>query len=199
MVPKKHALGLALCGLWAICMLAPSASAGNFSDGRWRLELSGGPALDAGSRDRNGDWMLTGYVDYEIPTTRHTALSLRAAPLFVYAQDEEHNDFWKDVFDDEYDWDDTVWGGGVGLAYRIYQKGGAYEGFFFEGEALALAHTNRIEGNGSSVDFLTGLGIGYQFGSHWSTILRFEHISNAGLADFNSGVNALRLGIGYRF
>ncbi len=199
MLLKKHTLRLFTFGVAIATTVTPNTWAEDASDARWRLELSGGPALEVGGRERNGDWLLSGYVDFEIPTTRHTALSLRAAPLFVYAQNDDHQEFWKRVFGDDYDWDDTVWGGGLGLAYRIYQRGGTYEGFFLEGEALAIGHVGRIEGNGSAVDFLTGLGVGYQFGSHWQTILRFEHVSNAGLADFNSGVNALRVGMGYRF
>lgn len=197
-ISKLLSIALAASAL-ATTLPASEAGAGDFSEGRWRLELSGGPALDQGSEDRSGDALITGYVDYEFPTTNHTALSLRGMPLFVYTQDDEHENFWREIFHDHGHDGDTVWGGGLGLAYRVYQKGGVYEGFFLELQALALGHSGGIEGDGSNIDFLTGIGLGYQFNSNWHAAFRFEHVSNAGLDEDNAGVNAVRLGLGYRF
>jgi opacity protein-like surface antigen len=180
--------------------LSSAAAAADFSEGRWRLELNGGPALGEGGRDREGDVMISGTVDYEFPTTPHTTLSLRGMPIFLYEQDEIADNWWRDLFKHrEAAHEDTVFGAGAGLAGRIYQKADVYEGFFAEVELLALVHSGKIEGDDSNVDFLSGVGVGYQFNSNWDALLRFEHVSNAGLGDPNSGVNALRLGVGYRF
>jgi hypothetical protein len=178
------------------------ASALSFEDGRWRLELSGGAAVDQGGWDRDGDTMWTGYVDYEMPATKHLALSLRAAPLYLYTQDSDssNHSWWREVFHHHHhDYDSTVWGAGAGLAGRVYQKGGSYEGIFLELEALALLHDGRIAGDSSNVDFLTGVGVGYQFNTNWHAIFRVEHTSNAGLGGDNAGVNTVRMGVGYRF
>lgn len=181
-------------------LMATQAHAFEFSEGRWRLELSGGPALQEGSRDRDGDYFVSGTVDYEIPATPHTTLSLRGMPLFVYEQDEVSYDSLKEMLrKHESPHEDTVIGAGFGLAGRVYQKADVYEGFFAELELLALGHAGKIEGDDSNIDFLSGIGVGYQFNSNWEALVRFEHISNAGLATPNSGVNAVRLGVGYRF
>lgn len=181
-------------------LMATQAHAFEFSEGRWRLELSGGPALQEGGRDRDGDYFVSGTVDYEIPATPHTTLSLRGMPLFVYEQDEVSYDSLKEMLrKHESPHEDTVIGAGFGLAGRVYQKADVYEGFFAELELLALGHAGKIEGDDSNIDFLSGIGVGYQFNSNWEALVRFEHISNAGLATPNSGVNAVRLGVGYRF
>lgn len=191
---------LRLIVLLTAALAATHAHALEFSEGRWRLELSGGPALEEGGRDREGDYFVSGTVDYEIPATPHTTLSLRGMPLFVYEQDEVSYDSIKELLrKHESPHEDTVIGAGFGLAGRVYQKADVYEGFFAEMEVLALGHAGKIEGDDSNIDFLTGVGVGYQFNSHWEALVRFEHISNAGLAAPNSGVNALRLGVGYRF
>jgi opacity protein-like surface antigen len=184
----------------ALFLSIQAASAADFSEGRWRLQLNGGPALGEGGRDRDGDVMISGTVDYEFPTTPHTTLSLRGMPLFLYEQDEIADNWWRDLFKHrEAAHEDTVFGAGAGLAGRIYQKADVYEGLFAEVQLLALVHSGKIEGDDSNVDFLSGIGVGYQFNSNWDALLRFEHVSNAGLGDPNSGVNALRLGVGYRF
>lgn len=186
--------------LLAALLAANSAHALEFSEGRWRLELNGGPALKEGGRDRDGDYFVSGTVDYEIPATPHTTLSLRGMPLFVYEQDEVSYDSLKQILrKHESVHDDTVIGAGLGLAGRVYQKANVYEGFFAELELLALGHSGKIEGDDSNIDFLSGIGVGYQFNSHWEALVRFEHISNGGLGEPNSGVNAVRLGVGYRF
>ncbi len=170
------------------------------AEGGWRLELSGGTALDSSNLDRSGDLLITGYLDYEIPTTSHTTLIIRTMPLFVYEQQDTLESWWNELVSErDIDYDDLVWGAGAGLAGRLYSKADEHQGFFLELEALAFVHTGEIEGDDSSIDFLTGVGLGYQFRSNWQALVRVEHISNAGLGDLNAGVNAVKLGLGYRF
>ncbi len=153
--------------------------------GFWRLEISGGPGLDNGKNNRSDDLLLKGTLEYEIPATPHFSLGLRAIPSFLYEQDGQK--------------EDTVWGIGAGLGGRLYTKAGEYRGLFAEANAHVLGHKNRFGGNGSNVNFLTGLGIGYKCAGGWHTVVKWEHISNANLSDDNSGVNAITLGFGYTF
>jgi len=185
----------------ACCLgFAQSADAKpRIKEGQWRIELSGGGGLDAGSRDRSGDVQITGTLDWEFPATKRTTLALRLLPLFVYTQDNEDRGFFEEMFSDEPEDDDTVYGGGLGFAYRIYQKKEEYRGVFFELHGFALGHINRFEGNGSNFNFLTGIGAGYQFRKDWHLILKAQHISNASLDSDNDGANSVSLGVGYRF
>lgn len=155
-----------------------------WSEGSWRLELSGGAGLSTGS-DRTGDWLLKGTVEYEVPATSHLTLGLRMIPLFIYDQE------WRDA--------DTVWGAGVGLGGRLYFSGAEYKGLFTELNVHVIGHDNYIVGNSSNINFLTGFGLGYKFASNWHAALRWEHISNANLASHNAGSDMITLGIGYTF
>ncbi len=154
-------------------------------EGAWRLELNNGMGIYSGACDRDGDYMLTGVVEYEKPLSGRLALGLRLMPLFVYEQEGRG--------------EDTLYGGGGGLALRMYSVKNEYRGLFGELSAHALGHSNDIQGNDSHLNFLSGLGIGYQFDNPWSLSLKYDHISNAGLGGRNSGVNTLALGVGYRF
>ncbi len=174
---------LILCGF--VLASIPAAAELQWRDGRWQLELSGAAGIDSGSSDRSGDYMLKAMVEYEVPFASHLSLGLRALPLFVYEQDERG--------------EDTVWGGGAGLGLRLYSVADEYRGWFAEANVHALAHKHRFADNSSNINFLTGLGVGYKCKAGWHSVLRWEHISNAGLADDNSGVNVLSLGIGYAF
>jgi hypothetical protein len=156
-----------------------------WGDGSWQLELSGGPGTKLGSSDRTGDLLFKGTVEYEIPATKHLTLGLRLLPLFVLEQDGAS--------------DDTVYGAGAGLGGRLYCKASEYKGFFAEANVHALGHKNRIAGNSSNINFLTGLGVGYKFQQGWHTVLRWEHISNANLGEENAGMDAVTLGVGFTF
>lgn len=177
--------GWCVAALAIAALAAPAAGEVKFEEGRWRLELSGGYGVDSGGERRQDDLLLLGSLDYEFPVTRRTSLGLRLLPLFVYDQDEHG--------------EDTVWGGGVGLACRIYQHAEEYRGFFGELAANALGHSGRFAGNDSNINFLSSAGLGYQFQSDWHVVLRYQHISNAGLGDENAGANAVVLGLGFSF
>lgn len=151
----------------------------------WRIELSGGPSVYSGQSHRSGDWLTKLALEYEKPATERLTLGLRLLPALLYEQDGNG--------------EDTVLGGGLGLAARLYAKPGDYRGVFGEASAHAIAHRGQIEGNSSNINFLTGLGLGYQFENQLSTVFRWEHISNANLGHHNRGVNVLTLGLGMRF
>lgn len=167
----------------------------NLKEGMWRLELSGLTGVYSGSTDRGGDFTLTGAVEYEIPAGTRTTLGLRLLPLFLYDGQEVDREFWRCERDDA----DTVWGGGVGVAGRIYTKAEEYRGFFLEGTANALGHDGKIAGNSANLNFLLSIGGGYQWKCGASVAVRYEHISNAGLANDNDGANSVGLALGYRF
>ncbi len=184
----------------ALAFLALSTSAWaelDFDAGKWRLELSGMGGVHSGSTDRSGDTLITGTLDYEFPASGHTTLGLRLMPLLVYGQDGAEQ-CW---LDDE-DYDDyagsTVWGAGLGLTGRVYAKRD-YRGLFVEGQANVLVHDDKIVGNSASVNFLTGVGLGYKFKCDWHLVVKYEHISNAGLGDENAGANLVGFGVGYTF
>lgn len=154
-------------------------------DASWRFEVAGGGALPGGSRkaERDGDIMFTGTVDYEIPFMAYGAFGPRLMPIFVYDQRRA----------------DVLVGGGGGLAIRVYHVKDEQRGFFLEGEALVLGHYHRFRKDGSHIDFITGGGVGYKCRAGWHAIVKFEHISNAGISSDNSGVNVLSAGIGWSF
>lgn len=165
-------------------MLATAAYADlDFDAGRWRLEISGAKGIHSGSRDRTGDFLVTGSVEYEFPATPHTKLGLRMLPLFLYDPDEYA----------------TVAGAGFGLSGRLYQHAEEYRGLFAELEASAVLHDDKIVGNSANLNFLTGVGIGYKFRNDLHAAIRYEHISNAGLGHQNAGANTVGLAIGFTF
>ncbi|MBP8131023.1 MAG: acyloxyacyl hydrolase [Candidatus Hydrogenedentes bacterium] len=169
-----------------LASLLAAATAGadvTFSEGHWRLELSGGAGIHSGSTDRQGNTLVTGSVEYEFPATARTTLGLRLLPLLIYDQDDYA----------------TAVGGGIGLSGRLYQHAQEYRGWFGELEASAVGHDGKIRGNSASVNFLTGVGVGYKFKSNWHATLRYEHISNAGLGKNNAGANSIGLAFGYTF
>jgi lipid A 3-O-deacylase len=52
---------------------------------------------------------------------------------------------------------------------------------------------------GTYVQFTTHVGLNWDFARHWSVGYRFEHMSNAGLAAPNPGLNLHVFGLSYRF
>ncbi|MDZ4859198.1 MAG: acyloxyacyl hydrolase [Candidatus Hydrogenedentes bacterium] len=155
-----------------------------FDEGRWRVEAGASTGVRSGNRSRTNDILATGNVEYEWPIYARCTLGLRAYPLFLYKQDDP---------------DETLWGGGVGAVGRVYQHAGVRNGWFGEAGAGMIWHSNHIEGNSASMDFLLETGVGYQFQNNWHVTLQFSHISNGGLGDTNAGANSLGLAVGYTF
>ena len=155
-----------------------------FSDGRWRTEVGVSTGFHSGNRSRTGNMLVTGNVEYEWPVFARCSLGLRAYPLFLYRQNDPS---------------DTLWGGGIGTVGRVYQNAGERNGWFGEAGAGVIWHTNHIEGNSATMDFLLETGVGYQFRNNWHVTLQASHLSNAGLSDNNAGANSLGLAVGFTF
>lgn len=181
------------CVLLLVCCAAAPAAAefplwSDFEEGRWRVEVSDTAGIHTGKTDREGDWLLTGSLEYEWPVMAHGSLGLRIYPLFYLSEDEDDGD------------SDSIWGGGGGPVLRLYHHEDTQTGFYLEAGASLIWMSDHIEKNSSRVNFLTGIGLGYQFGeSGWHAIAKWEHISNAGTGDRNTGYNGLGVGVGYRF
>jgi hypothetical protein len=166
------------------CGDEPYGVVSGFNDGRWRTEVGASTGFHSGRRDRSGDVLATGNVEYEWPVFARCTLGLRAYPLFLYKQNDPN---------------DTLWGGGVGGVGRVYQRAGVRNGWFGEAGAGVIWHTNHINGNSATMDFLLESGVGYQFKNDWHVTLQASHLSNAGLSDDNSGANSLGLAVGFTF
>lgn len=197
----------------AAIMLAVGMGAeaeGAFSEGRWRLEVSAHSGLSVGNFDRSGDLMALTTVEYEIPLSGHVTAGLKLHPVFTYEQDELDVDdlFDADVLEAvrklEFDFSrdvggDSVWGAGIGAGVRIYQVKTEHRGLFLDLGVSALFHEGQLNRDSSNVDFLSGVGVGYQFNFGLNAKLSYSHVSNAGLGDENAGSNLLGIGLGFRF
>ena len=82
----------------------------------------------------------------------------------------------------------------------------APSGIFFAIGLGAAIHDGRIDPDrldrkafGSRVLFHIPIELGYRFDNHNSLSIYFEHMSNAGLASSNEGMDFLGLRYGYRF
>lgn len=156
-----------------------------FSEGNWRLEATVATGTRSGRNSRTGDMLYLTTIEYEWPVYARATLGLTAYPLFVYDQSDEG--------------DDTVAGGGIGLAGRYYFAGEDRSGWYGEVGVGVVGHSNKFDGNSGSFNFVTEAGIGYQFQNDWHLAVQIRHFSNGGFADRNSGTNAVGLGIGYSF
>jgi len=170
---------------------------GYFHQGWWRVEAGLAAGTYSGLVSRSGDLMGTGIVEYEGPLTRRVTLGLRLMPLFIY--DEESNSLEQEDGTSLRIGGNTLFGGGFGLSARIYSIPKEHRGLFAETGGTALFHSNRLEGNGSNINFLTGVGLGYKFVNRWHAVFKYEHISNAGFSDRNQSANVTGFGIGYSF
>jgi len=155
-----------------------------FDEGRWRTEVAVSTGFHSGNRSRTGDILVKGNIEYEWPVFARCTLGLRAYPLFLYLQDEPS---------------ETLAGGGFGAIGRVYQNAGARNGWFGEAGAGMIWHTNHIEGNSATMDFLLEGGVGYQFQNNWHVTLQVSHLSNGGLSDNNAGANSVGLAVGFTF
>lgn len=156
-----------------------------FAEGRWRVEFGAATGYHSGRRDRTDDVVVKGSAEYEWPIFARGTLGLRAYPLFGYIQDEPS---------------ETLWGGGIGVAMRVYQHADTLSGLYVESGLGLILHSNHIEGNSATMDFFLEGGVGYQFPrSGWHVAVQVQHISNGGLASDNAGANSVGLAVGYTF
>jgi hypothetical protein len=159
----------------------------NWEDGRLRLEGQGWASVRSGRRSRTEDNGIAGAIEKDFPVNEKLSMGIRLIPLF-YVEEDDH---------DEYEGND-IWGGGFGLTARYYFEE-VHDGWFAEFTESVIGHSDIFNGNSGSANFMSEIGIGYEFDSNWSITAKWRHISNAGFADDNSGVNALGIGIGFAF
>jgi len=152
---------------------------------RVRVELTATTAYHSGHHSRTGDFGLRTNVDYEIPVHKHITVAPRIIPLMYYNENG--------------DGDSTLFAFGIGFVLRGYSNGEEQRGWFGEGGVHLIGQTGKFEGNTGSFNFMEELGFGYMFESGWHAAVKVNHISNAGLANHNSGVNNVGLGIGFSF
>lgn len=153
--------------------------------GTWRLELSSFAAYRSGRRSRTGDFGFVASAEYEIPLGKRLSIGIKTYPLYFYDQDDSG--------------EDTVYGAGIGPEFRVYRKDAQRRGFFFEFGSAILATDGRLDGNSGAVNFYNEAGIGYKFKRDWHVTAKISHLSNAGFASNNAGVNTLGLAFGYSF
>lgn len=152
---------------------------------RWRIELTGSTAYHSGHHSRTGDFALRSNVEYEIPVLKHMTVAPRIIPLMYYNENG--------------DGDNTLWVFGFGVVLRGYSNGEEQRGWFGEGGLHLIGQTGKFEGNTGTFNFMEEVGFGYMFKNGTHMAVKVNHISNAGLADHNAGVNNIGLGIGYSF
>ena len=94
---------------------------------------------------------------------------------------------------------------GVGVnpfAFKwLFDARGRVAPYFDFGGGIVLT-SSKVPAGVTHVNFTSGTGIGVNVGrgrAHWSIEARWLHISNAGLTDFNPGMNVIqaRAGIGW--
>lgn len=185
-----HARLTTLLFLSLVLLTAPAlAESGDegLAGGEWRLELSTMAGFSSGSTKRAGDVLITGSAAYEWTAVPHLRLQLRAMPLFAYYEAADDDD---DA--------DTLFGAGAGLGARLFLRD-SHEGWYAEAAITAVWHAGRFEGDSSGLDFLSEVGVGYQFRNDWHVTMKYGHLSNAGLGEDNAGVNAVGIGFGRSF
>ena len=88
--------------------------------------------------------------------------------------------------------------GGTSRAYTGITIGTAYHGVFADCGLGFAALVNAQRKLGSAVLFRIAAEMGYRWGKH-SISLMLDHVSNAGLADHNAGLDVLGVRYGWRF
>ncbi len=181
---RKNGFTFAVVACIPVVLLSGKAWARpiDFDAGHWRLELQGAGVLHSSKTDHAGDYFVSGSVEYESPWTDHVAFGIRAYPLFLYPRPQ------------------PLYGAALGLVFRIYRNAAMDSGPYAEAGVSALWHSRDFSDNSSRLNFLNELGVGYKFeGKPWHIAVKYQHISNAGIAGKNAGVNAVSLGFGYSF
>lgn len=161
----------------------------NWEDGRYRLEFQAWNGMRSGRRERDDDFGIVGSIERDFVLREKLTVGLRFIPLFFYDADDNADDNYPET---------DIAGVGAGLTLRYY-PGEAQDGWFFELAESIVGHEEKFNGNSGSVNFMTELGVGYEFTNDIHVSGRWRHLSNAGLADKNSGVNAFGLSIGFSF
>lgn len=161
----------------------------NIEQGWWRGEFASSTGTIGNQwPDREEDYLLLASADYEWPVGPRTTLAARGYPVFFY-----------NLRGSEPDRTDHIYGAGLGAALRFYSRQIRAKGLYFELSSAAVWHEEHLPSNGSSLNFLSGGGLGYDFGNDWAATVKILHLSNGGLDDENSGLNTAMIGISKTF
>lgn len=160
-----------------------------WEDGRNRIEIQGWTGSRSGRRSRSDDISIVGSIEREFRLNHKLTVGARVIPLFYYRADSNVQDNFPDT---------DIWGAGFGVTFRYYFKE-AQDGFFLETAESVIGQSEEFSGNSASMNFMIELGVGYEFDNNWHVSGRWRHLSNAGLAEHNAGVNAFGLGVGLSF
>ncbi len=187
-----HAFGIML----ALCLLTTSNAEASkigeltqeikdlkWEDGRLRIEGQAWAGTRSGRRSRSDDVAVAGIIEKEFALGTKLAVGVRAIPLFYY---------------DEHRTDEEIWGAGGGVSIRYYTSE-SQDGWFIEYSESLIAHSDKFRGNSGSLNFMSEVGVGYEFDNNWHIAAKWRHLSNAGIADKNSGINGVGIGIGFSF
>jgi hypothetical protein len=187
---------LIFIGPFAVAQSIQTDEAGNsreiFKRGttEWSLHSGGGFALPGGVQDQTY-WMLVGrwgkILTHEIgigPLKGDLQYSVELIPIMIMSQTSK------------------VYAAGFSplqLRYNFIAKQRVVP--FFEIGGFVLPSTKKIPERTSHFNFLTfgGLGFHYLIRSKSSLQfgMRFQHISNASIVDYNPGINSMYLYAGY--
>lgn len=157
----------------------------DWREGRIKLEFAAVTGIHSGRRSRTGDIGIRTTVEYEVPALKHLTVGARVMPLL----------YWNENGDG----DNEIFGFGLGNTVRVYSNADEYRGWFGEIGIMIVGQTSRFEGNSGAFNFLTDAGAGYMFKGGWHASAKIQHMSNAGLANKNSGVNGVGFAFGYTF
>lgn len=140
------------------------------SDGVWNFGLRYGLILTA----PHGPGFLRGRLEYAV----------EAVPAFVVLQKQN-----------------TAYGAGVNpFAFKwAFDTHGAVVPYFEIGGGTLFTNT-QVPAGTSRINFTTGGAVGLHFlctKHNYSAEIRYMHISNAGLATFNPGINTVQLRLGF--
>lgn len=155
----------------------------NWEDGRLRIEGQGWTGTRSGRRSRTNDWSVVATVEKEFDLGHQLTVGLRAIPLFYY---------------DEHRTDTEIWAAGGGVSLRYYTQE-AMDGWFVEYYESLLGQSGEFRGNSGIFNFMSEIGVGYEFDNNWHVTAKWRHLSNAGLALRNSGVNGIGIAVGFSF
>jgi hypothetical protein len=181
-------LALALAALGGA--LVPGVSGADPSaEGPWLAELRGG----ALSHDTGGLWSGD-HVEHGFDLNAELIFRRGTVPLRAGALRPHVGATWNSR-----SYTSKLY---AGATWRLAADSGA----FFELGLGAAIHDGKLETNdrdrkqlGSRLLFRVPIELGLAIGEHHSLSLFFDHLSNAGLADENEGLDTLGVRYGYRF
>lgn len=179
---------------WILVILLAWAGTAGAQMGKTELGLfsGGGPAIVGGLRDR-GFWLAGARWGRQITpdlgaswARGHLQYAMEFIPLYLQLQSK------------------TVYGAGfTPFLLRYHFTGGHTVAPFVEAGAGILVTRDQVPEGSSRFNFTPQGGVGLQFLPKarfgWNVGVRYHHTSNAGIARFNPGINAIMVHAGVSF